>query len=108
MPVTAKDALKMWDAGEPIPAFQVESVGSSQSEIYGAAFDWIRYEELDVHAKEIDGAPDSVKRLPRREQEVAHSIAFVALKNGWAKMVTSHIHQVSPAITVQKPLATSH
>jgi hypothetical protein len=91
MPLTAADALKLWDAGEAVPAFQVEAKPERQAIVWAAAFDLLRNEDHD-HS-----------HLSQREREVAESIAHVAKKEGWAKMVSTHIHAVSPAITITKP-----
>lgn len=92
MPLTARDALALWDAGEPVPAFQVETLPERQQVVYAAAFEMIRKGELA-----------EVGDLSERENDVARSIAHVAKESGWAKMVSQHIHRDSPAITVRKP-----
>src|SRR5690242_8822531 len=94
MPLTAKDALVLWDAGEAVPAFQVETAPERQTEVYGAAFELIR--QGDKYNLDGDDLSD-------REKDVARSIAHVAQESGWAKMVSQHIHRDSPAITVHKP-----
>jgi hypothetical protein len=98
-PVTAQDALTLWDAGLPVPAFQVETTPERQTHIYGAAFELLRalisgklYDFKDLESKYGDLTP--------RERAVAASIAKVAKKNGWAKMVAQHVHAKSPAITI--------
>jgi hypothetical protein len=88
-PMTAQDALALWDAGKPVPGFQVEAEGSEQNEIYAAAFDLIA-ERPSPHP------------LSDRERDVAFSIAQVAKLNGWAAMLRQHIGPHIPAITVQK------
>jgi hypothetical protein len=90
-PITAADALKLWDAGEAVPAFQVEAKPERQAIVYAAAFDVLRGEDHD-HS-----------HLSERERDVAESIAVVAKKEGWGKMVATHIHAVSPAISVSRP-----
>jgi hypothetical protein len=92
MPLTAKDALALWDAGEAVPAFQVETTPERQTQVYEAAFGLIA--QGDVY---------DLSALSEREQDVARSIAHVAKESGWAKMVSQHIHRDSPAITVRKP-----
>lgn len=94
LPLTAQDALKLWDAGEPVPAFQVETTPERQHLVYNAAFEMIRRGE--VFGREGTG-------LSEREWDVAHSISHVAQGSGWAKMVSQHIHRDSPAISVSKP-----
>jgi hypothetical protein len=95
MPLTAKDALALWDAGEAVPAFQVETTPERQTQVYEAAFGLIaKGEKYDL------GSRDD---LSDREKDVARSIAHVAKESGWAKMVSQHIHRDSPAITIRKP-----
>lgn len=91
VPLTAKEALNVWDLGEAVPAFQVEATPDRQHVVYAAAFEIIRGEGVEIAG------------LSERETAVAESIAHVAQKNGWAKMVSTHIHPTSPAITVKKP-----
>jgi hypothetical protein len=94
MPLTAKDALALWDSGKPVPAFQVETLPERQTEVYAAAFEVIRKgESYDLASTDLSD----------REIDVANSIAHVAKESGWAKMVSQHIHRDSPAITVKKP-----
>jgi len=94
MPLTAKDALALWDAGEAVPGFQVETAPERQTEVYAAAFELIRSgDKYDL------GSDD----LSDREKDVARSIAHVAQESGWAKMVSQHIYRDSPAITVRNP-----
>lgn len=95
LPQTAADALKVWDAGQPLRAFQVETEGTPQEKIYDAAFFWIRA---------ANPALDNprVANFSLRERVVAHSIAFVALRVGWAQMVLAHTHPNSPEITIHK------
>ena len=96
---TAKNALDAWDAGEEVPAFQVEAKPERQTMVYAAAFELIRnYKDLgtNLDLPELDG-------LSQREKMTAHSIAYVAMQNGWAKMVTQHVTFASPAMTIRKP-----
>ena len=94
MPLTARDALALWDAGEPVPAFQVETAPERQLVVYTAAFGLIAQgESYDLDA---GGLSD-------REKDVARSIAHVAKESGWAKMVSQHVHRDSPAIPIRKP-----
>jgi hypothetical protein len=98
IPRTAQDALALWDAGKPVPAFHVESEGSSQDDIYGFAFALIRgggSEPADVSATDFPMLND-------RERGVAYSLAQVAQSKGWAMMLRQHIGEHIPAITVQK------
>ena len=96
LPFTAKDALALWDEGKPLRAFRVASEGSTQDQIYAAAFEMIREGELAGSARDFEG-------LTVLEAQSAHSIAFVANRNGWANMVQSHVHANSPEITIKKP-----
>jgi hypothetical protein len=96
-PVTAADALKLWDAGEIVPAFQVEAKPERQTIVWAAAFDLLR-SDLDPESEGHD-----LSHLSDREREVAQSIAHVAKEKGWARMVSAHTHANSPAIAVTKP-----
>jgi hypothetical protein len=96
LPFTVKDALAAWDEGKPLRAFRVTSEGTTQDAIYAAAFELIREGDLPASARDLDG-------LTIIEAQSAHSIAFVALRNGWAQMVQGHIHPNSPEITIKKP-----
>jgi hypothetical protein len=115
-PKTAKDALALWDAGEPVPAFRVEAEDSEQEAIYAVAFELIRngQDQLPTPDNTLVSLTDRresftaaqlelFNSLSVREFHVAHSIAFVALKNGWAATLRQHIGEHIPAITVQKP-----
>ena len=101
MPLTAIDALKLWDSGGAVPAFQVEAAPERQAAVYAGAFEILRAtEDPEALEKLVDG---QIGDLTEREMQVARSIATVAQQNGWAKMVSQHIHRDSPAITVTKP-----
>ena len=101
MPLTARDALTLWDAGGAVPAFQVETAPERQTVVYAAAFEILRAtEDPDTLEKLSTGA---IGDLSERESDVARSIAAVAQQSGWAKMVSQHVHRDSPAITVTKP-----
>ena len=111
-PKTAQDALALWDAGEPVPAFRVEAEDSEQEAIYAVAFELIRREEANLPVAITRLQPDELTtlleqtkghKLSVREFHVAHSIAFVAFKNGWAAMLRQHIGEHIPAITVTNP-----
>ena len=93
---TAIEALALWDAGEPIPAFEVESEVNEQETLWGAAFDRIARRK---------NAPPPIP-FTKRERVVIDSIVFVAQKIGWYEMVRRHIHERSPSITIRKPAAT--
>jgi len=95
IPRTAAAALELWDAGIPVPAFQVESEGASQEEIYGFAFDLLRHNT----DKTVGDAPAT---LSDRERAIAYSIASVARSKGWAMMLKQHIGPGIPALTIQK------
>lgn len=99
MPTTAIEALDAWDKGEVLRAFRVSTDGATQDEIYAAAFEMIRrgdiapaFAELPAHDK-----------LTTAEHSSAHSLAFVAVRRGWAAMVQDHIHSSSPEILIKKP-----
>jgi len=96
LPGTAADALAAWDAGKNLRAFRVTTEGASQEEIYTAAFDMIRDGNLPDSARDFEG-------LTIVEAQSAHSIAFVALRQGWATMVLDQIHVRSPEISIRKP-----
>jgi len=101
MPLTARDALTLWDAGGAVPAFQVETAPERQTVVYAAAFEILRAtEDPDKLEKLSTGA---IGELSERESDVARSIAAVAQQSGWAKMVSQHVHRDSPAITVTEP-----
>jgi len=106
MPLTAADALSLWDEGGAIAAFQVEGRPERQKAVYAAAFELIRHnedhEQLGVYDNSLYENRKKFGDLEQREFEIAHSIAYVALKEGWAKMVSQHIHRDSPAITISK------
>lgn len=93
-PQTWQEALKLWDAGEPLAVFQVESEGATQTQLWGWAFDCLR------------GDTEFSAELPvtKREIAVVNSIFNVAKSESWARMIQRHVDpQKSPAITIQKP-----
>jgi hypothetical protein len=103
--ITAADALAAWDAGKEVPAFEVECEFDRQITVYAAAFDILRDERgLDsfdtAHPQDHH---ESFSGLTDREAAVAHSIAYVATKIGWQRMVNEHIHPKSPASLIRKP-----
>lgn len=109
MPVTAKEALDLWDAGKDVQAFQVEAKPERQNDVYSVAFMMIRLGKVpdnvsNLNVKALEELLDLTggRKLSEREFHVAHSIAFVALQSGWAKMVSQHVHRDSPAITIRK------
>jgi hypothetical protein len=103
MPLTARDALTLWDSGGVVPAFQVEATPERQAAVYAAAFEILRAtDDAEALEKLVSG---TIADLSEREMQVARSIAAVAQQNGWAKMVSQHVHRDSPAITVSKPKA---
>lgn len=96
IPRTAADALALWQAGEPVPAFEVESEGAPQRLIYAAAF--------EIILSQLGGAAFTTPLgLTKREIEAAESIAAVALAKGWAPMLKQHRHESIAEIIVQKP-----
>jgi len=96
LPFSVKDALALWDEGKPLRAFRVNTEKATQEQIYAAAFEMIREGDLPGSARDYEG-------LTILEAQSAHSIAFVALKQGWAQMVLGHVHANSPEITIKKP-----
>lgn len=95
IPRTAHEALELWDKGEAIAAFTVETEGATQEAIYAAAFELIRggklvkeQKVLQVYLQKQDPAKST---LTKRERDVAHSIAYVALLKGWGVMVAQHL-----------------
>jgi hypothetical protein len=105
LPRDAKEALELWDKGEAIAGFQVESEGTSQDALYSYAFELIRKGRFPVGAEKPEipfvKAPDS---FTKREIDAARSIAFVALLKGWAPMVAQHLASGHiRAITIKKP-----
>jgi hypothetical protein len=106
IPRDAKETVELWDKGEAIAAFEVESEGATQLEIYSAAMEMIR------NGRVVAGTPEGLQRvrgdlrtrLTKRELDVAHSIAHVALLKGWAAMVAQHLAGGKiRAITITKP-----
>lgn len=92
LPRDAKEALELWDKGEPLAAFEVESEGTHQNEIYAVAFELIRGVGIWRHpgGTSID-LPFVRTSLSKRELDAARSIAHVALLKGWAAMVAQHL-----------------
>ena len=93
IPRTAPQALSLWDNGESVPAFEVESEANEQETIWGAAFDRLAGRE----------SPAPPQPFTQREKQVIDSIVFVAQKLGWGVMISRHVHERSPAITIKKP-----
>lgn len=92
-PRTMGEALELWDAGELLPVFEVESQHNEQHTLWGAAFDKIAGRKIVTPAIPFT----------KRERDVIASIVFVAAKIGWREMIRSHIHEKSPAISIRKP-----
>jgi hypothetical protein len=99
LPRTAADALKMWDAGEPVPAFRVESEGASQQDIWAFAFDLMR-----LGRRAVNEGARSVN-LNGREEQIAWEIFRSAAGHGFAGMVQTNLHGDGHPIFVQKPKA---
>ena len=97
MPRNAHHALEMWDAGDPVPAFQVETEGASQEDLWGAAFEAMRRPST----AEVQFDP----KFTQREIDTIKSIVAVSQISGWAKMVASHVHALSPALMIVNPNA---
>jgi hypothetical protein len=104
MPLTAKQALEQWEAGKEVPAFQVEANAERQMIVWGVAFTMIAGQfSLTQDLAELRRLVAGADMLSDREFEVAHSIAYVSMKIGWAKMISQHVHRDSPAIVIKKP-----
>lgn len=88
-----KQALDLWDAGEPVTVFEVENEVNEQETLWGAAFD-------DLAGRERMTPPIP---FTKRERDVIASIVFVAQQIGWREMVRRHIHEKSPGIGIRKP-----
>ncbi len=103
MPITARQALEQWNAGKDVPAFQAEGDPERQQQIYAAAFAMIGGGfSLTQDLAELILLVPGAEKLSEREFHTAHSIAYVAMKVGWARMVGEHIHPQSPAMTIKK------
>lgn len=98
LPKFAADALALWDSGEALQAFQVETEGAEQEEIYAMAFTLIR---ATIEGKPAAEVPRSLA-LTDREHDVAASIAHIACTKGWAAMVRQHVGPHIEAITIRK------
>lgn len=99
LPHTAAEALAAWDEGKTLRAVRVTTDGAAQSEIYAAAFDMIRDGNVARSARELP----KHEKLTVDELRSAHSIAFVALREGFSVMVSGHVSPKSPEITIRKP-----
>jgi len=99
IPHAWKEAVKLWDDGEPLRVFQVESEGATQENLWGAAMDCLAKGE----AKILGAASlDEGRSFTTREIDVVNSIVHGAKSHGWAKMIWMHLDPRSPAITIQK------
>jgi hypothetical protein len=94
MPHTWQKAMEMWDAGDPVPAFQVESTGATQEALWGAAFDRLR-DQANVDS--------DLKQFSVRELAVIDSIVQVAKMVSWPQMINSHVHAQSPSLVIRNP-----
>lgn len=108
VPITAQDALELWDSGQPVPAIRVEAEANTQDAIYELVFEAIRrgfrVEDLAANADALRaGAFIPTSHLTKREIEAVHSVAIVALKKGWQAMLAQHDHPSIAKLTVQKP-----
>lgn len=105
LPRTAADALGLWEAGKPVPAFRVESEGASQPSIWEWAFELIsRGNGL------MPGARAAGCLLTARERAVAQEIAKACtLKDRtYAQMVQIQLAGGGEPIFVTKtPVAPS-
>ena len=105
MPISAKDAVALWKAGKPVPAFQVQGSPDRQVQIYEVAFEMIEgdYNLTTLEKPELQRMAPGGTNLNPTEFMTAWSIAFVAKQEGWAKMVQTHVHEKSPAMTIERP-----
>jgi len=94
MPHAWKKALEMWDAGDPVPAFQVESEGATQEQLWGAAFEQLRHPGTAL-----------ITDFTEREISVVESIVHVANLVSWPQMISSHVNAMSPALMIRNPNA---
>ncbi len=95
LPRDAKEALELWDKGETIAAFEVETQRCTQQEIYAVAFEMIRGGRM-VRVAGVD-QPE----IQRARGDLP--IAYVAMLKGWAAMVAQHLAGGHiKAITVKK------
>jgi hypothetical protein len=105
VPITAQDALELWDSGEAVPAIQVEAEAHSQEEIYKIAFLLLR--NAAAWAQTPDDAINQCaienSGLTEREFHAAHSVAIVAHKKGWAAMIAQHDHPSIAKFVVKRP-----
>jgi hypothetical protein len=92
IPHTWQKAIEMWDAGEPVPAFQVESEGASQEQLWSAAFEQLR-----------DPGTALITDFTEREISVVESIVHVAKMGSWPQMLSSYVHATSPSLMIRKP-----
>ena len=110
MPHTWQKALEMWDAGEAVPAFQVESEGATQEQLWGAAFNvlrsgWNRPGPLNhpVDQEWMDAVGPDGAKFTDREHDVVDSIVYGTSALSWPQMISSHIHASSPALAIRNP-----
>jgi len=93
MPHTWQKALEMWDAGDPVPAFQVESEGATQEQLWGEAFHCLKAETTAMFRE----------GFTKREIDVVNSIVHVAKIVSWPQMISSHVDAKSPGLMIRKP-----
>jgi hypothetical protein len=108
IPRDGKEALELWDKGEGIAAFEVETQRCTQQEIYAVAFAMMRAARMvngkpEFHHAQRFTTDEVAAKISKREMDVAHSIAYVALTKGWAPMVAQHLASGHiKAITIKK------
>jgi hypothetical protein len=114
IPRDAKEALELWEKGEEIAAFEVETQRCTQAEIYSLAFEMMRAGKVQqvgttggvtITIPTVEAVRNSMVagKISKREIDTAHSIAYVALLKGWAPMVAQHLASGHiKAITVKK------
>jgi len=96
LPRTPADALKLWDAGQKVPAFRVTSEGAAQSHIWQAAFELIRGEPEGY-------VPPAQMPLSYGEQETARQLVTAMCGHGYAGMVQIQLNGGGEPIFVQRP-----
>jgi len=103
MPITAKQAVEQWNAGNPVPVFQAEGDPERQQAIWAVAFEMIGGDyALTQDFSELRRLVPGAAELSEREFHTAHSIAYVSMKIGWSRMVSQHVGRDTPPMMLQK------
>ena len=104
IPYTAKEAAEAFKEKIPFVSIKLEADKNPQDELQALAFRMMAIEMADQRGKEdaeewgIDEfriacqleLGDDLKRFTDREIQSAESLAYVALKHGYAKMIARH------------------